>query len=150
GRQVIQEMNRWGIMVDVSHPSKGSMMQAIGLSKAPFTASPRCIRKLANHSRNMDDEMLMALKTNGGVIQIVALSGFVKADPAERGPAIAALRREVGLVPTAGGPPGAGRGRGAAATSRPCPVEPAAKSSAAADSQGETGLGSLSADRRAE
>src|SRR6187397_69 len=53
GRQVIQEMNRWGIMVDVSHPSKGSMMQAIGLSKAPVIASHSSVRKLANVSRNM-------------------------------------------------------------------------------------------------
>ena len=60
-------MNRWGIMVDVSHPSKGAMMQAIGLSKAPVIASHSSVRKLANHSRNMDDEMLMAMKTNGGV-----------------------------------------------------------------------------------
>ena len=72
GRQVIQEMNKWGIMVDVSHPSKGSMMQAIGLSKAPVIASHSSVRKLANHSRNMDDEMLMAMKTNGGVVQMVA------------------------------------------------------------------------------
>src|SRR5262249_551654 len=76
GRQVIQEMNKWGIMVDVSHPSKGSMMQAIGLSRAPVIASHSGIRKFANVSRNMDDEMLMAMKTDGGVIQIVGLSGY--------------------------------------------------------------------------
>ena len=69
-------MNRWGIMVDVSHPSKGAMMQAIGLSKAPVIASHSAVRKLANHSRNMDDEMLMAMKTNGGVVQMVALVGL--------------------------------------------------------------------------
>ena len=74
GRQVIQEMNKWGIMVDVSHPSKGSMMQAIGLSKAPVIASHSSVRTLANHSRNLDDEMLMAIKTNGGVVQIVAFA----------------------------------------------------------------------------
>ena len=60
GRQVIQAMNTWGIMVDVSHPSKGAMMQAIGLSKAPLIASHSGLRKFANVSRNMDDEMLMA------------------------------------------------------------------------------------------
>jgi membrane dipeptidase len=121
GRQVLQEMNKWGIMVDVSHPSKGSMMQAIGLSKAPVIASHSSVRKLANHSRNMDDEMLMAMKTNGGVVQMVALSGYVKADPAERGPAIAALRQEFALPGGRGGP---GGGRGAATGgARPCPVE---------------------------
>ena len=93
GRQVIEEMNRWGIMVDVSHPSKGSMMQTIGLSKAPVIASHSGVRKFANVSRNMDNEMLMAMKTNGGVIQMVALSGYVKSDPPERSPAVNALRR---------------------------------------------------------
>jgi membrane dipeptidase len=131
GRQVIQEMNRWGIMVDVSHPSKGSMMQAIGLSKAPVIASHSAVRKLANVSRNMDDEMLMAMKTNGGVVQMVALSGFVKADPPERGAAISALGQEFGL--TAGRGAGAGRGGGAgrgaeAQTPPPCPVEGATTS----------------------
>src|SRR4051794_23666673 len=113
GRQGLQGMNKWGIMVDVSHPSKGSMMQAIGLSKAPVIASHSGIRKFANVSRNMDDEMLMAMKTNGGVIQIVGLSGYVKADPPERGAAINALRQEFSLAGGRGGGDG-GRGAGAA------------------------------------
>ena len=111
GRQVIQEMNKWGIMVDVSHPSKGAMMQAIGLSKAPVIASHSAVRALANHSRNLDDEMLMAIKTNGGVAQIVAFASYVKTDPAERGPAIAALRQEFALPNGRGG---GGGGRAAA------------------------------------
>jgi membrane dipeptidase len=116
-------MNKWGIMVDVSHPSKGAMMQAIGLSKAPVIASHSAVRALANHSRNLDDEMLMAIKTNGGVAQIVAFASYVKVDPAERGPAIAALRREFALPTGRGG--GAGAGRGAAPSAPPpCPVEP--------------------------
>ena len=158
GRQVLEEMNRWGIMVDVSHPSKGAMMQAIGLSKAPVIASHSSVRKLANHSRNMDDEMLMAMKTNGGVVQMVALSGYVKADPAERAPAIAALRREFALPAGRGAGPGPG-GRGAAApASRPCPVEPAggarattAPAATPAGGRGATaGLDALTPDRRAE
>src|SRR5580765_1403248 len=128
GRQVIQEMNKWGIMVDVSHPSKGSMMQAIGLSKAPVIASHSSVRKLANHSRNMDDEMLMAMKTNGGVVQMVALSAYVKTDPAERGPAVASLRQEFALPGGRGGGPG--RGAGPAVTP-PCPVEDASTPPAA-------------------
>jgi membrane dipeptidase len=148
-------MNRWGIMVDVSHPSKGAMMQAIGLSKAPVIASHSSVRKLANHSRNMDDEMLMAMKTNGGVVQMVALSGYVKADPAERAPAIAALRREFALPAGRGGGPGGGRGA-AAPAARPCPVEsgppsPAAAGSGAPGGRGATaGLDTLTPDRRAE
>jgi membrane dipeptidase len=151
GRQVIQEMNTWGIMVDVSHPSRGSMMQAIGLSKAPVIASHSGVRKFANVSRNMDDEMLMAMKTNGGVIQMVALSGYVKADPAERGAAITALRQEFSLPNGRGG----GAGRGAAAPAGPrCPVEGAAPAPAAGGGgrggRGTAGIETLTADRRAE
>jgi hypothetical protein len=65
GKQVIAEMNRWGIMVDVSHPSKGSMMQAAALSQAPIIASHSGARALCDNSRNMDDEMLQALKKSG-------------------------------------------------------------------------------------
>jgi membrane dipeptidase len=150
GRQVIQEMNKWGIMVDVSHPSKGSMMQAIGLSKAPIIASHSGVRKLANVSRNMDDEMLMAMKTNNGVVQIVGLSGYVKADPIERGPAMNALRQELGLNNGRGG----GAGRGAAPAAPPvarCPVDnPSAAAPAGRGGRGAAGLETLSADRRAE
>jgi len=156
GRQVIQEMNKWGIMVDVSHPSKGSIMQAIGLSKAPVIASHSGVRKLANVSRNMDDETLMALKTNGGVIQMVGLAGFVKPDPAERGPAINALRTEFALEGAGGG---RGRGRGAAPQAAPagprCPVEGATAPTPAAGAgrggRGATaGIETLTPDRRAE
>jgi membrane dipeptidase len=150
GRQVIQEMNKWGVMIDVSHPSKGAMMQALGLSKAPVIASHSGIRRLANTSRNMDDEQLMAMKTNGGVIQIVALSGFVKADPPERERAIDALRQEFGL---AGG--GGRGGAGAAPATTACPVEtPETQSAAAAADRGGRGaaarLRTLTPDRRAE
>lgn len=138
GRQVIQEMNKWGIMVDVSHPSKSAMMQAIGLSKAPVIASHSAVRALANHSRNLDDEMLMAIKTNGGVAQIVAFASYVKVDPAERAPAIAALRRDFAL-PAGRGGGGGGRAAGPAATP-PCPVEGSTPAGAAAvaDAAGRT------------
>jgi len=154
GREVIQEMNRLGMMVDVSHPSKGSIMQAIGLSRAPVIASHSSVRRLANQSRNMDDELLMAVKTNGGVVQINAVADFIKADPKERAPAIAALRDEFGLSGGRGG--GAGRGgagRGAAAPAAyRCPVETAAPAPAAGGGRGRGAQGpeSLSADRRAE
>jgi membrane dipeptidase len=104
GRQVIIEMNKWGIMVDVSHPSKQANLQAIALSRAPVIASHSAARAVADHSRNMDDEQLLALKKNGGVIQTVAFDGYVKIKPpdsAERAAAIAKLRLEMGLQ---GGP----------------------------------------------
>ncbi len=100
GKQAIAEMNKWGIMVDLSHPSKAANMQAMALSKAPVIASHSAARALADHSRNMDDEQLLALKKNGGVIQTVAFASYVKInkpDSAERAAAIAALRKESGL-----------------------------------------------------
>jgi membrane dipeptidase len=118
GRKAIVEMNRLGIMVDVSHPSKQSMMQAVALSKAPIIASHSAARALADHSRNMDDEQLLALKKNGGVIQTVAFASYVKIAPppsAERTAALAALRKEFGLPaagPGGGGGGGGGGGRG--------------------------------------
>ena len=84
GKQVIAEMNRVGIMIDVSHPSKESMMQTLALTKAPIIASHSSVRKLANHSRNLDDEQLLALKKNGGVMQTVAFNGYVKIAPPTR------------------------------------------------------------------
>ena len=107
GRQVIAEMNRLGMMVDVSHPSKASMLQAVALSKAPVIASHSAVRALADHSRNMDDEQLLAMKKTRGVVQVVAFASYVKVQPAG------------GRARGAGG-----RGRGAAGeTPAPCPIE---------------------------
>jgi membrane dipeptidase len=115
GQRVIEEMNRVGIMIDVSHPSKASMMQAVALSKAPIIASHSSVRALCNHSRNMDDEQLLALKKNGGVIQLVAFASYVKeTDTPERSSALDALRKEFGLPDwvTLGGRGFGGGGRG--------------------------------------
>lgn len=98
GRQVIAEMNRLGIMVDVSHISKKSMLDAVRLSRAPVIASHSSTKALRNVSRNLDDEQLMALKENGGVMQTVALSGFVKEDPPEKEEALDKLNLEMGLT----------------------------------------------------
>ena len=115
GQQAIDEMNKWGIMVDLSHPSKAANLQAIALSKAPVIASHSAARALADHSRNMDDEQLLALKKNGGVIQTVAFASYVKInkpDSPERTAAILALRKTVGLSAPGGGPGGPGGGGG--------------------------------------
>jgi membrane dipeptidase len=115
GKQVIAEMNKWGIMVDLSHPSKAANLQALALSKAPVIASHSAARALADHSRNMDDEQLDALKKNGGVIQTVAFASYVKIakpDSPERAAAIAALRKEFGLPAPGAGGGGGGGGRG--------------------------------------
>lgn len=77
GRQVIKEMNKWGIMVDLSHPSKEANLEMIKLSKAPVIASHSSARALNDVSRNLDDEQLMAIKENGGVVQAVAFKSYV-------------------------------------------------------------------------
>lgn len=103
GKQVIAEMNRLGMMIDVSHPSKQSMLQTVALSKAPIIGSHSGVRALCGHSRNMDDEQLDALKKNGGVIQLVAFNSYVKCNPArdaERTAAVDALRKEYGITAT--------------------------------------------------
>jgi len=166
GREVIAEMNRLGMMVDLSHPAKGANMEAMRLSKAPVIASHSGVRALADVSRNMDDEQLLALKKNGGVIQVVGFASYVKTDSKERTDALAKLREEFGL-PTAGGGRGGaggggGRGRGAAAgddtaaatATRPCPVEgsDAARARGARGGgrgRGAFGLDTLSAEKRA-
>ena len=94
GAEVIAEMNRLGIMVDVSHISKNAMLEAIELSEAPVIASHSSCRALCDVPRNMDNEQLVALKANGGVIQMVALGGFVKLTP-ERDAAVDALVAEM-------------------------------------------------------
>lgn len=97
GREVVAEMNRLGILVDVSHVSKKTMLQAAELSAAPVIASHSSTSALANVSRNMDDEQLRALAANGGVIQTVALRAFVKEDPPEKAADTAALLERFGV-----------------------------------------------------
>ena len=69
-------MNRLGIMIDISHPSKQSMMQTLALTKAPIIASHSAVRALCDQSRNLDDEQLQALAKNGGVVQMVAFNAL--------------------------------------------------------------------------
>jgi membrane dipeptidase len=113
GRQVVAEANRYGIVLDISHPSKQANLQTMQLSRAPVMASHSAIRALADHSRNLDDEQLRALKQNGGVVQVVAFNSYLKvtAPSPERQQAIAALREQFGL-PAGGGGGRGGRGGG--------------------------------------
>jgi membrane dipeptidase len=122
GKQAVAELNRVGIMIDISHPSKESMMQTLALTKAPIIASHSAVRALCDVSRNLDDEQLLALKKNGGVVQMVAFSSYVKQSPPpspERQQALAAVRTEFGLPPAAGAGGGGGGGRGAGLQSLP-------------------------------
>lgn len=80
GKKVVKEMNRLGIMIDVSHISDKSFFEVIKISKTPVIASHSSVRALAHQPRNMSDEMIKALAKNGGVIQICLLDNYVK-DP---------------------------------------------------------------------
>ncbi len=77
GREAVAEMNRLGIMIDISHPSKPSIMQTLEMTRAPVMASHSSARGLSDVSRNLDDEQLHAVAANGGVVQTVALRSFV-------------------------------------------------------------------------
>ncbi|HEY3382843.1 MAG TPA: dipeptidase [Vicinamibacterales bacterium] len=115
GARVVAEMNRLGIMVDVSHASKKSFWDVIKVSKAPIIASHSGCSAVNDNPRNLDDEQLKALAKNGGVIQIVALAEYLEAASPERQKAVQALREELGLGRRAGGPgaPGGQAGQGA-------------------------------------
>ena len=84
GRKVIDSMNYYGIMVDISHPSKEAIRQTIAHSKAPVIASHSAARTLSDHPRNLDDEQLQWVKESGGVVQTVALALFVNKEKHER------------------------------------------------------------------
>jgi len=88
GREAVAELNRLGIMVDVSHAGRETMLQTVAASRAPVMASHSSIRALADHPRNLDDEQLLAIRDRGGVVQTTALAGFVKVQPPERAQAI--------------------------------------------------------------
>jgi membrane dipeptidase len=93
GEKVVKEMNRLGMMIDVSHISDKSFYDVIKLSKAPVIASHSSCRALCESQRNMDDNMLLALKQNGGVIQICILSAYLKTP--EPNPELVAKRKEL-------------------------------------------------------
>jgi len=97
GKQVVAEMNRLGIMVDVSHIADKSFWDVIELSKAPIIASHSGCRALTDVGRNLTDDQLRALAKNGGVIQIVALAGYLRKVTPGRDEAIEALNQEFNL-----------------------------------------------------
>jgi len=76
GKQVVMEMNRLGMMVDISHVADKTFWDAIAVSKAPVIASHSCARALVNAPRNMTDDMLRAVAKNGGVVDVNFFSGF--------------------------------------------------------------------------
>jgi membrane dipeptidase len=77
GKQVVQEMNRLGMMVDISHVADKTFYDAVGTSRAPVIASHSAARTLSNHARNMTDDMLRAVTKNNGVVMVNFFSAFV-------------------------------------------------------------------------
>jgi len=77
GKEMVYLLNYYGIMIDISHPSKEAIRQTIELSQAPVIASHSSARALRDHSRNLDDEQLGWVKENGGVVQTVALGNYL-------------------------------------------------------------------------
>jgi membrane dipeptidase len=98
GAEAIARMNRLGIMVDVSHGAKQTALDAMRLSKAPIIASHSGVAGVARHPRNMDDETLLALRANGGVIQVVAFDAYLKPQPDEEAAALRDLRSEFAVT----------------------------------------------------
>lgn len=80
GSQVIEEMNRVGMMIDLSHGSEKSFYDAVSMSSKPIICSHSSSRALCNHPRNLTDDQLKALSAKNGVAQVCLYSGFLKKD----------------------------------------------------------------------
>ena len=103
GRQVVREMNRLGMMVDISHVADRTFYQALVASRAPVIASHSSSRALTNAPRNMTDDMLIALARNGGVAQVNFYCAFISQKYVDRaeateGTARSRLREGAGAV----------------------------------------------------
>src|ERR1700758_5390576 len=109
GKQVVLEMNRLGMMVDISHVADKTFWDTIATTKAPVIASHSSARALANHPRNMTDDMLRAVAKNGGVVQVNFYSAFVdenyrKANEAQKKDEDAAVKAFIEQRKAAGKP----------------------------------------------
>jgi len=96
GKDLVRAMNDNGIMVDVSHAGKATMMQAADLSRTPIIASHSGVKAVADSARNLDDEQLRKIAAVGGVAQMVALGSYVKLPTPEQAAARTALDAEFG------------------------------------------------------
>lgn len=95
GKEVIKEMNRLGMMVDVSHPSKEAMRDMLEISAAPIIASHSSARALCDHSRNLDDEQLEWIKQSGGVVQAVAFPAYLNTEKSKK---FGEFRKEIAMT----------------------------------------------------
>jgi len=109
GKQVVLEMNRLGMMVDISHVADKTFFDAIATTKAPIIASHSSARLLTNHPRNMTDDMLQAVAKNGGVVQANFYNAFIdesyrKAADAQKKDVEAAVAARVAQLKAEGKP----------------------------------------------
>lgn len=95
GKQVVRELNRLGVMVDVSHVADKTFWDALEVSQAPIIASHSSCRAISGHARNMTDDMIKAMAARGGVIQINYLDSYLDQALFEYGQKAQALRREL-------------------------------------------------------
>ncbi|MCD8471343.1 MAG: dipeptidase [Parabacteroides chartae] len=83
GKEAVQEMNRLGIMVDVSHASEATFYDVLKESSVPVIASHSSVRALCDHPRNLTDDQIRAIAAKGGVVQICLYNEFINPEPAK-------------------------------------------------------------------